>query len=241
MKKEWIVILGVVLLAAQVCAEETPALDTMKEKLSYAAGADLVRSFQRQGVEIDKDLFLRGVKDGLSGGTLLLSDDEINKLMKTFMVEQKMRLAERKQKQAELKAKQRQAAATAGEENRKAGEAFLAANKVKDGVVTLPSGLQYRILKTGDGGKPTDADTVECRYRGTLIDGSEFDRSPAGQPATFKVTGVIPGWTEALKRMPVGSKWQLFIPPQLAYGARGSGPIGPNATLVFELELLAVK
>jgi len=234
-------VFGVVLIAVQVCAEETPALKTMKEKLSYAAGADLVRSFQRQGVEVDKDLFLRGVKDGLSGGTLLLSDDEINKLVKLFMNEQKMKLAERKRKLAESKAKQRQAAATVGEENRKAGEAFLAANKVKDGVVTLPSGLQYRILKAGDGGKPTDADTVECRYRGTRIDGTEFDRSPPGQPATFKVTEVIPGWREALKLMPVGSKWQLFIPPQLAYGVAGSGPIGPNATLIFELELLAVK
>jgi len=233
-------VFGVALIAAQVSAEETPVLKTMKDKMSYATGADLVRSFQRQGVEVDKDLFLRGVKDGLSGGTLLLSEDEINKLMKTFTVEQKMRLAERKKKLAELKAKQRQAAATAGEENRKAGEVFLAANKVKDGVVTLPSGLQYRILKTGDGGKPTDASTVECRYRGTLIDGTEFDRSPAGQPATFKVTGVIPGWTEALKLMPAGSKWQLFIPPQLAYGVAGSGPIGPKATLIFELELLAV-
>ena len=248
MIRKWMLVFGVLLIAAQVSAEETPALNTMKEKLSYAAGADLVRSFQRQGVEVDKDLFLRGVKDGLSGGTLLLSDDEINKLMKTFMGEQKMKLAERKRKLAELKATQRQAAATVGEENRKAGEAFLAANKVKDGVVTLPSGLQYRILKTGDGGKPTDADTVVCRYRGTLIDGTEFDRSPAGQPATFKVTEVIPGWREALKLIPVGSKWQLFIPPQLAYGAIGSGPIGPNAapigpnaTLIFELELLAVK
>lgn len=242
MKRRWMLVFGVALIAAQVSAEEAPTLKTVKEKLSYAAGADLVRSFQRQGVEVDKDLFLRGVKDGLSGGTLLLSDDEINKLMKTFTVEQKMRLAERKKKLAELKAKRRQTAATAGEENRKAGEAFLAANKVKDGVVTLPSGLQYRILKTGDGGKPTDASTVECRYRGTLIDGTEFDRTdPAGKPATFKVTGVIPGWTEALKLMPAGSKWQLFIPPQLAYGAAGSGPIGPNATLIFELELLAVK
>ena len=197
MKRTWMVIFGVVLLAAQVCAEEPPVLKTMNDKMSYATGVDFVRNFQRQGVEVDKDIFLRGVKDGLSGGTLLLSDDEINKLMKTFMNEQKMKLAERKRKLAESKAKQRQAAATVGEENRKAGDAFLAANKVKEGVVTLPSGLQYRILKAGDGGKPTDADTVVCRYRGTRIDGTEFDRSPDGQPATFKVTEVIPGWREA--------------------------------------------
>jgi FKBP-type peptidyl-prolyl cis-trans isomerase len=154
-----------------------------------------------------------------------------------------MKLAERKYQQSDQLRKQRQAAALVGEENRKAGEAFLAANKAKAGVVTLPSGLQYRILKAGDGGKPSDADTVECRYRGTLIDGTEFDRSdPSGQPATFKVAGVIPGWREALKLMSAGSKWQLFIPPQLAYGARGAGrAIGPNATLIFDLELLAVK
>jgi len=163
-------------------------------------------------------------------------------MLKAFKTEQKMQLAERKGQQSEQLRKQRQAAGLAGEENRKAGEAFLAGNKAKDGVVTLPSGLQYKVLKAGDGRKPSDADMVECRYRGTLIDGTEFDRSdPAGQPATFKVAGVIPGWREALKLMPVGSKWQLFIPPQLAYGAIGSGPIGPNATLIFELELLAVK
>jgi FKBP-type peptidyl-prolyl cis-trans isomerase FklB len=230
-------------MAAQASAEEPPVLKTQKEKVSYAAGVDMARSLQRQGVEVDRDLFLKGVQDGLSGGSLLLSDDDINKTLKAFKTEQKMKLAERKYRQSEQLRKQRQAAALAGEENRKAGEVFLAANKAKDGVVTLSSGLQYKVLKAGDGRKPTDTDTVECRYRGTLIDGTEFDRSdPAGQPATFKVAGVIPGWREALKRMPAGSKWQLFIPPQLAYGARGAGrAIGPNATLIFDLELLAVK
>jgi FKBP-type peptidyl-prolyl cis-trans isomerase FklB len=203
----------------------------------------MVRSFQRQGIDVDKDLFLKGVKDGLSGGTLLMSDDDFHKTLKVFQVEQKMKLAERKRQLAERLRKQRQTATVPGEENRKAGEAFLAANGTKEGVVTMPSGLQYRILKAGDGRKPTDADSVECRYRGTLIDGTEFDSSDrAGQPVTFKVKGMIPGVREALKLMPVGSKWQLFIPPQLAYGARGSGrDIGPNATLIFELELLAVK
>jgi FKBP-type peptidyl-prolyl cis-trans isomerase FklB len=133
--------------------------------------------------------------------------------------------------------------AKAAEDNRKAGESFLAENKKKEGVVTLPSGLQYKVLKAGDGKKPTDADTVECHYRGTLINGTEFDSSYlTGQPATFKIAGVIPGWREALKLMPVGSKWQLFVPSQLAYGARGKGgSIGPNAALIFEVELLAIK
>jgi FKBP-type peptidyl-prolyl cis-trans isomerase FklB len=133
--------------------------------------------------------------------------------------------------------------AKAAEDNKKAGESFLAENKKKEGVVTLPSGLQYKVLKAGDGKKPTDTDTVECNYRGTHIDGTEFDSSyRTGQPATFKVAGVIPGWREALKLMPVGSKWQIFVPSQLAYGTRGKpGSVGPNAALIFEVELLAIK
>jgi FKBP-type peptidyl-prolyl cis-trans isomerase FklB len=129
------------------------------------------------------------------------------------------------------------------EPNKKAGDAFLAANKTKEGVVTLPSGLQYKILKEGTGPKPTPADSVVCNYRGTLIDGKEFDSSyKRGQPATFPVGQVIKGWTEALQLMPVGSKWQLFVPADLAYGDRGAGPdIGPGATLIFEVELISIK
>jgi FKBP-type peptidyl-prolyl cis-trans isomerase FklB len=145
--------------------------------------------------------------------------------------------------QAELRQRQAVARTKAAEDNKKQGNAFLAENKTKEGVVTLPSGLQYKILKAGGGKTPTDADTVECHYRGTLLNGTEFDSSHlTGKPATIKVTAVIPGWKEALKLMPVGSKWQLFIPPQLAYGERGAGhEIGPNATLLFEVELLAIK
>jgi FKBP-type peptidyl-prolyl cis-trans isomerase FklB len=128
-------------------------------------------------------------------------------------------------------------------ESKKEGDAFLAENKQKEGVVTLPSGLQYKIIKAGEGKKPKQEDTVVCHYRGTLINGTEFDGTHGpGEPATFKVTGVVPGWREALKLMPVGSKWQLFIPPVLAYGERGAGAtIGPNATLIYEVELLAIK
>jgi FKBP-type peptidyl-prolyl cis-trans isomerase FklB len=130
-----------------------------------------------------------------------------------------------------------------GEENKKEGDAFLAANKSKEGVVTLPSGLQYKILQEGSGPKPTASDSVVCNYRGTLLNNTEFDSSyKRGQPATFPVGQVIHGWTEALQLMPVGSKWQLFVPPDLAYGTRGAGPdIGPNATLVFEVELLSIQ
>jgi FKBP-type peptidyl-prolyl cis-trans isomerase FklB len=145
--------------------------------------------------------------------------------------------------QAQLRQKQIEAMKLAGEKNQKAGEAFLAENKKKEGVVTLPSGLQYKILKAGEGKKPTAEDTVVCNYRGTLIDGTEFDSSyKRGEPATFPVRGVIKGWTEALQLMPVGSKWQLFIPPTLAYGERGAGAqIGPDATLIFEVELISIK
>jgi len=139
--------------------------------------------------------------------------------------------------------KQAEAMKTLGEKNRKEGEAFLAENKTKDGVVALPSGLQYKILKEGDGKKPTADDAVVCNYRGTLLDGTEFDSSfKRNQPATFPVKGVIKGWTEALQLMPAGSKWQLFIPPSLGYGERGAANlIGPNATLIFEVELISIQ
>jgi len=169
------------------------------------------------------------LRDALSGAKLLMTEEDLRATLSAF--------------QTEWKQKRAQALRLPAEENRKAGEAFLAENRSKEGVVTLPSGLQYKVLKAGDGKKPTEADTVECRYRGTLLNGNEFDSTDrAGKPATFKLSGVIPGWKEALQLMPVGSKWQLFIPSQLAYGEQGSGRyIGPNATLVFEVELLAIK
>jgi FKBP-type peptidyl-prolyl cis-trans isomerase len=145
--------------------------------------------------------------------------------------------------QTELRKKQDEKKHAAGEANKKDGDAFLAANKGKEGVVTLPSGLQYKILTAGKGPKPTADDSVVCNYRGTLINGTEFDSSyKRGEPATFPVGGVIKGWTEALQLMPVGSKWQLFVPSDLAYGERGPSPeIGPNSTLIFEVELLSIQ
>lgn len=234
MRLIWIVLWGVGLLVAQVSAQETPVLKTQKDKMSYVVGVEMARSLKGQGIEVDMDLFIKGLQDGLSGGKLLLSDDDLRKASSMFH-------AELRRKQNEMREKQAQATRMAAEDNKKKGEAFLAENRTKEGVVTLPSGLQYKILKAGDGRKPTDADTVEVNYRGTLIDGTQFDSSQAGQPATLKVTGVISGWKEALKLMPVGSKWQIFIPPELAYGARASGRIPPNSTLIFEVELISIK
>ena len=199
------------------------------EPKSYSLGVEMAKNFKRQGMEVNLDLLMRGMKDVMAGGKLLLSDVDILNSMTAFAGEVRSNVA--------------RARLIAAQDNRQEGEAFQARNKTKEGVVTLPSGLQYKILKAGSGRKPTDADTVVCQYRGTLINGTEFDSSyRTGQPATLKVAGLVPGWREALKLMPVGSTWQLVIPPQLAYGSRGTGrDIGPNATLIFEVELLDVK
>jgi FKBP-type peptidyl-prolyl cis-trans isomerase len=188
----------------------------------------------RQGVPVDAAIVARGLKDAMAGTKPLLTDDEMKAVLTQLQndVRQKMQA-----QQQEMQAKAHEAAAPA----RKEGEAFLAANKTKEGVVTLPSGLQYKILKVGTGPKPTASDKVSCNYRGTLIDGTEFDSSyKGGKPIEFPVSGVIHGWTEALQLMPVGSKWQLFIPSDLAYGDPGRPGIPPGATLVFEVELMSI-
>jgi FKBP-type peptidyl-prolyl cis-trans isomerase FklB len=204
-------------------------LKTQKDKVSYAIGLNIGKSFRKDSVDVNSLIFARGVKDAITGAKPLLTDEEL----KTALTEL----------QAELKKHQDDASRLAGEANQKAGETFLAENKTKDGVVALPSGLQYKIITAGSGAKPAETDSVVCNYRGTLLDGTEFDSSfKRGQPATFPVNGVIKGWTEALQLMPVGSKWQIFVPPDLAYGARGAGgEIGPNATLVFEVELISIQ
>jgi FKBP-type peptidyl-prolyl cis-trans isomerase FklB len=209
---------------------KTPlTLKTDKDKVSYAIGVNIGKSMRKDAVDIDPTIFSRGMKDALGGGKLLLTDDEM-KIALTKL-------------QGELRAKQEEAMKKAGEINKKAGDDFLAQNKTKEGIVALPDGLQYKILKEGTGPKPAATDSVVCNYRGTLLDGTEFDSSyKRGQPATFPVSGVIKGWTEAVQLMPVGSKWQLFVPAELAYGNRGAGPdIGPNSTLIFEVELLSIQ
>jgi FKBP-type peptidyl-prolyl cis-trans isomerase len=228
MTVKWIAVLGVLLLAAQSSAQEAEVLKTEKDKVSYSLGADMGRNLKRNGVEVDVDLIIKGLKDGLSSQKLLISERDLRRILSDF--------------QAELRRKRVEAMKAAAEDNKKEGDVFLAENKMKEGVVTLPSGLQYKILKAGDGKKPTEADMVEVNYRGTLLDGTVFDSTYENKkPAVLKVNGVIRGWSEALQLMPVGSKWQIFIPPQLAYAARGSGLIGPNATIIFEVDLLAIK
>jgi FKBP-type peptidyl-prolyl cis-trans isomerase FklB len=215
--------------AAQHHAAAAPlVLKTDKDKQSYAIGMNIGKSIHRDGVDVDPNILLRGMKDALSGGKTVLTDDEAKAVMTNLQAEMHKQAAEKAQ--------------LAGEANKKAGDAFLAENKTKDGVVTLPSGLQYKILTEGTGPKPTAIDTVVCNYKGTLLDSTEFDSSYSRkQPLTIPVGGVIKGWTEALQLMPVGSKWQLFIPSDLAYGPQAKGPIGPNSALIFEVELLSIQ
>jgi UDP-GlcNAc:undecaprenyl-phosphate/decaprenyl-phosphate GlcNAc-1-phosphate transferase len=221
-------ILGIAIVAAQASPADEQPLKTEKDMLSYALGVDLARNSTRNGIQIDPDIVLKGIKDALSGEKLLLSEEGL-----------RQRLIE-----AQTEVRQRQARLrTAPEINRQRGEAFLAANKKKEGVVALPSGLQYQVIKAGEGKKPTESDTVEINYRGTLLDGIEFIRSKPDVPGTFKVgEAFLPALKEALPLMTVGSKWRLWVPPQLAYGDRGVGrQIGPKETIIFEVELLSIK
>src|SRR6266849_361381 len=215
--------------AAHPAATPNPNFKSDKERQSYAVGMNIGESLHRQPVELDSNSLIQGLKDSMAGGKTLMTDDEA-----------KAALTELGQ---QVRTKQEEKVKQAAETNKKEGDAFLAANKTKPGVVTTPSGLQYKILKEGTGPKPTAADKVVCNYKGTLINGTEFDSSyKRGQPATFPVGQVIKGWTEALQLMPVGSKWQLFVPADLAYADRGAGPdIGPNSTLIFEVELVSIK
>jgi|SRR5579871_770896 len=216
----------------QPSAAATPsdsALPTDKDKLSYAIGMMVGGGLHRDAVDVDPNMLLRGLKDAMAGGPTLLTTEQAQ----TTIV----------QLRAQLQQKMEAQRAQAEQTNKKEGEDFLAANKTKPGVVALPSGLQYKVLKEGTGPKPVATDKVKCNYRGTLINGTEFDSSDKhGGPQTFPVNGVIKGWTEALQLMPTGSKWQLFVPSELAYGARGAdGDIGPNETLIFEVELLSIE
>ncbi len=216
--------MAVVTTIAAVAQDTAPELKTDKDKFSYALGMNFGENLRKQGLDLDPAVFAKAFADAFNTGKTAMSDQDMQTVLTAAAQEIRKKQADKAQQvQAE-------------------GEKFLADNKTKDGVVTLPSGLQYKIVKQGTGEKPKLDDTVVCNYKGTLIDGTEFDASDKhGGPATFQVNGVIPGWTEALQLMPVGSKWQLFVPSNLAYGAQGPPGIGPNATLLFEVELVSIQ
>jgi FKBP-type peptidyl-prolyl cis-trans isomerase FklB len=229
MRTGWLVVLSIVLLASQVYAEEQAALKSQRDKVSYIIGLDIGSNMKSRSVDVDPDILLRGLKDGLAGNNPALEAEDIHETMKVF--------------REEMAKKQEEETKKLAEKNKKEGEEFLTENKKKEGVKTLPSGLQYKVITEGTGKTPKATDTVTVNYKGTLIDGQEFDSSyKRGEPATFPVSGVIKGWTEALQLMKEGSKWQIFIPADLAYGEKGAGNvIGPNATLIFDVELISVK
>jgi len=218
-----------VALSGAAFAADAPELKNEKEKISYSIGMDIGGNLKRGSIEVDPDILAKGLKDSYGGGKTILTEDEARKTITDF--------------QKTLMAKQAETMQKLGEKNKADGEKFLAENAKKEGVKSLPSGLQYKEIAPGTGKSPKATDTVTTHYKGTLIDGTEFDSSyKRGQPASFQVSGVIPGWTEALQLMKEGAKWQLFVPSNLAYGEKGAGrEIGPNAALIFEVELISVK
>lgn len=216
-------------MSTTVIAADATSLATDKDKLSYSIGADLGKNFKTQGIDISPEALAKGMQDGMSGAPLVLTEQQMKDVLNKF--------------QKDLMAKRTSEFNKKSDENKTKGEAFLAENKGKAGVVVLPSGLQYKILETGTGEKPGKSDTVTVEYTGRLIDGTVFDSTEkTGKPATFQVSQVIPGWTEALQLMPAGSTWEIYVPSGLAYGPRSvGGPIGPNEMLIFKIHLLSVK
>ena len=224
------IVLGVIVslgVAGSLRADGTNVLGDEKSRVSYAIGMMLGHNWQQQGLEVDPEIAARAIKDIQSGGATLLSQTEMQETLTAF--------------QKEFKVKQQKIQEEKAIKNKAEGADFLAANKAKPGVVTLPDGLQYTVLTEGSGAMPQADNVVSVHYRGTLLDGTEFDSSyKRGQPAQFPVNGVIRGWTEALQLMKTGSKWKLFIPSELAYGENGQRSIPPNSVLIFEVELLGV-
>jgi len=218
---------------AQTPATQAPApsspFKTQKEKVSYAIGMEMGKGVKAQGIDVDPTILEQGLKDALSDADSKMNEAELRQVITAL--------------QQDIRQKQRQEEEAKAADNKAKGDAFLAENAKKDGVVALPDGLQYKILTAGQGKKPLESDTVLCNYKGTFLDGTEFDSSAkAGKPVPFEVKNVIPGFKEVLQLMPVGSKWQVFVPPNLAYGERGAGGvIGPNATLIFEVELVSIQ
>ena len=220
--------LSIILPACQSTQHKTE-LKTLQDSVSYSIGMDIGRNLKGQMIDVNPDALAQAPKDMTGDGKPMLTDAQARSAMMAFQTQMMATHAEK------MKA--------AGEKNKKDGEVFLAENKKKEGVVTLPSGLQYKVLTMGNGKKPRATDKVTLNYRGVLIDGTEFDNSyKRGEPAVFPVNGIIKGLSEALQLMPVGSKWQIVIPADIAYGEQGAGAqIAPNAVLIFEIELLGIK
>jgi FKBP-type peptidyl-prolyl cis-trans isomerase FklB len=218
-----------IVLALLISWNASAQLKDRADKISYSIGVNLGKNVLRQGVALNTDIFIQGLKDALAEKKLLMTDQEIQDTLMSFQKETSAKLAEKAKKTAD--------------ENLKKGQAFLEANKKKDSVITLPDGLQYKILQAGAGRVPTLEDSVTVNYRGYMIDGTEFDNSyKRGAPATFTLSNVIKGWQEAIQLMKTGSKWELFIPSELAYGEKGYGSIiPPNSVLVFEVDLVGFK
>jgi FKBP-type peptidyl-prolyl cis-trans isomerase FklB len=209
-------------------AEKTANFENKKQMTSYAVGVQTARTFTKDDVEIDLEQFIKGLKDATDGKSLLLSEDDLHKVLNNF--------------QNDLRRTVKNARAIAAAENIKKGKAYLDDNKKKSDVVAMPNGLQYRVIKSGNGKTPQESDTVEVNYRGTTIAGAQFDANDVGVPATMQIAQLIPGMKQALKLMTVGSHWEVVIPSQLAYGPRAVGAeIGPNETLIFDLELVSIK
>lgn len=218
-----------ILFACQTQTQSRIVLKTHNDSISYSLGLDIARTLKQQGFDVNPAALGQAFKDLLQDSTQMISDEMAHALLVSL--------------QHELASKREESIRTIGEKNKKEGDAFLAENKKKQGVVTLPSGLQYRILVAGKGKKPTATQSVTVHYRGMFVDGTEFDSSSKkGSPATFEVNSVIPGWSEALQLMPVGSKWEIFIPAELGFGENGAGQvIPPNSTLIFEVELISIQ
>jgi len=228
MKYVVVTVLTVGLLSTLCFAGEKIELKEQKDKESYSLGYQFGQNLKSQGVDLNLDVYTTGIRDALGGKESQMPPEEIRATIMSL--------------QQRFTAAQQKALTEQAAKNLSESKAFLTANEKKEGVKTLPSGLQYKVLTEGSGKMPKAEDTVTVQYKGTLMNGTEFDSSyKRGQPATFQVKGVIKGWTEALQLMKEGSKWQLFIPPELGYGERGVGPIPPNSALIFEIELLTVK
>jgi len=229
MKLKYLTPLAALALVAPALADHPNVLKDQRDKASYSIGVNIGSGIKANALDLNTDALMAGVQDGISGAKPQLTDKEREETLMAFEQDMMKKETERLKELAE--------------KNKKEGTAFLAANKAKEGVKTLPSGLQYKVLTEGNGAQPKPTDQITVNYRGTLLVGTEFDNSyKRGEPATLQLNGVIKAWSEALPLMKTGAKWQLFMPADLAYGEKGAGrAIGPNSTLIFEVELLSIK